>query len=303
LIDPGGAKWNPSRTASAPCMRGAHFHHTRAPLSHQMATLGVRRRSRGCVVFIFIMNVHHSHTKLRLWGCVRVRRCSGACAVLIFSFFGCPWLLLAAPSCSWLLLAAPGCSWLLLAAPGCPWLPLAAAGCSWLLLAAPGCCWLLLAPPGCSWLLLAAPGCSWLLLATSGCFWLQLTTTCSGSCAGIILRRVTEIASESCIALFGMYGDTQKAYDMTRSCHGCMEEEEEEEEEEGSTCCHHCRMDSGDSGWVIGSRVRHGHTNKTSKTYKQPDTRRSSSTRTISSCTGWHRMGFYGMACQQGLQL
>jgi hypothetical protein len=94
------------------------------------------RRSRACAVFIFIIHLRHSGTKLQLWDCAGMWRRFRACAVLIFSFHGCPWLLLAVPGCFWLLLAAPGCSWVLLAARRCSWLLVAASGCSWLPLAA-----------------------------------------------------------------------------------------------------------------------------------------------------------------------
>jgi hypothetical protein len=108
--------------------------HSRA----QIVTLYHFRRRTLRAVFIFIVHVRHSRTKLLLCITLGSLRCSGTCAVLIFSFPGCPglspWLFLA---CSWLLL---GCSWLLMAAPGCLWLLLAASGCS----AAPGCLWLLL---------------------------------------------------------------------------------------------------------------------------------------------------------------
>jgi hypothetical protein len=63
-----------------------------------------------CVVLIFIIDVRHSRTELVLCFPLGALRCSGACAVLIFSFPGCPWLCLAVPG---LLLAAPNCSWLL----------------------------------------------------------------------------------------------------------------------------------------------------------------------------------------------
>jgi hypothetical protein len=136
---------------------GVHSHNERAPLSHEMATLGTRRSALG---FIFIMNVHPSRTKWPLWSaseCV----CGPVRAVFIFII----------NFRSWLLLAAPGCCWLFLAAPGCAWPLLTATGCSWLLLAAPGCSWLLLAAPGCSWQLLAVPGRSLLLLAATVRVW------------------------------------------------------------------------------------------------------------------------------------
>jgi hypothetical protein len=44
LIEPGGLDGDPPWSWSAlPCVRGAHFHHTCAPLFNQMATLGVPR--------------------------------------------------------------------------------------------------------------------------------------------------------------------------------------------------------------------------------------------------------------------
>jgi hypothetical protein len=73
-------------------------------------------------VLIFITHVRPFHTELLLCIPLGALRCSGACAVLIFSFHSCPWLFLA---CSWLLLAAPDCLRLLIAASGCSWLSLA----------------------------------------------------------------------------------------------------------------------------------------------------------------------------------
>jgi hypothetical protein len=192
LIEAGGCYCDPSQSATAlPSVRGAHFHFACAPLSHQIATLGVRRGalalpcvcgvhfhhkcapshtklllwgcavvrrcSCACVVLIFIIKVHLSHIKLLLLGCAGVRRCSRACVVLIF--LG---LRRGASVLSCVRGAHFQLPWLDLAALGCPWLLL---GCSWLLLAAPGLLLAAPATPGCSWLLLAASGCSWLVLA------------------------------------------------------------------------------------------------------------------------------------------
>jgi hypothetical protein len=112
------------------CVRGAHFHHKCAPFLHRIATLDPPRSCTvlRCVrLLIFITNVRHSCTELPLWIRRGVVRCSGACAVLIFSFPDRPWLPLAVPllGCPWLSQAAPG---LLLAAPGCSWLLLVASG-------------------------------------------------------------------------------------------------------------------------------------------------------------------------------
>jgi hypothetical protein len=82
--------------------------------------------SGACGEVIFIINMRHSRTAFPLWIRRGALRCSGACAVLSFSFPGRPWLPLAAPGCPWLLL---GCSWLLM---GC--------SCLWLLLVVSGCC-------------------------------------------------------------------------------------------------------------------------------------------------------------------
>jgi hypothetical protein len=98
-------RWPGLRSAmgktALPCVHGAHFRRTCAPLSHQIATLGVRRCAAvlRCVrsivimmcippppnchfgsaavsggappvfaVFIFIMTLHHSHTKFATLG-------------------------------------------------------------------------------------------------------------------------------------------------------------------------------------------------------------------------------------------
>jgi hypothetical protein len=98
---------------------------------HQMTTLGVLKCVSPllCVpVFISIINARHSYTKLTLWECGGVQRRSRVRPVLIFSFPGCSWLLLAASGCFWLFsgcfLAASGCSWLPLSPSGFSWLPL-----------------------------------------------------------------------------------------------------------------------------------------------------------------------------------
>jgi hypothetical protein len=54
------------------------------------------------------VDVHQSRTEVLLWIRHGALRRSRECAVLIFSFPGCPWLPLAVPGCS---RAAPGCSW------------------------------------------------------------------------------------------------------------------------------------------------------------------------------------------------
>jgi hypothetical protein len=50
---------------------------------------GVPQRSRACAVFIFIINVRHSRTKLLLWECGGARWCSRECVVFIFIMIVC----------------------------------------------------------------------------------------------------------------------------------------------------------------------------------------------------------------------